>query len=136
METKQRIYLDGNNKLVVETNNATIDGYNKTITNLNGKFTIDADEVAKLLSMINEKNMFSCYALYGAQTKWHIGDENELTHQLDCEIKLRTEGERIMENIKKECSLLDQENTRLIKKINTFNRTRHWWERKFKINEE
>lgn len=129
METKQRIYFDENNKLVVETNNATIDGYNKTITNLNGKFTIDADEVAKLLSMINEKNMFNCYTLYDSQTKWFIGDANDLTHQLECEIKLRKKREE-------ECRGLDQIIWELKGKINDFNKTRHWWERKFKIYEE
>lgn len=129
METKQRIYLDGNNKLVVETNNATIDGYNKTITNLNGKFTIDADEVAKLLSMINEKNMFAFYPIYGKNTKWYVGDANDLTHQLDCEIELR-------KNREEECRGLDQRIWELKRKIDDFNKTRHCWERKFKIDEE
>lgn len=129
METKQRIYLDENNKLVVETDNATIDGFNKTITNLNGNFTIDANDVAKLLSMINEKNMFSHYALYSSQTKWYVGDANDLTHQLECEIKLRKERE-------KECRGLDQIIRKLKRKINDFNETRHWWERKIKIDEE
>ena len=136
METKQRIYLDGNNKLVVETDNATIDGYNKTITNLNGKFTIDADEVAKLLSMINEKNMFSCYTLHGSQTKWYIGDANDLTHQLECEITLRKEREKTIEEKRQECFEIDRENTKLLRKIENFNDSRHLWERKFKIYEE
>ena len=128
METKQRIYLDGNNKLVVETNNATIDGYNKTITNLNGEFTIDANNVAKLLSMINEKNMFAFYSIYSENTKWYVGDENDLTHQLDCEIELR-------KNREEECRGLDQRIWKLKRKIDDFNETRHWWERKFNIEE-
>ena len=134
METKQTIHLDENNKLVVETNNATIDGYNKTITNLNGKFTIDADDVAKLLSMINEKNMFSRHVLYGSQTKWYIGDANELTRQLDCEIKANEKREKIIEEKKQECFELNREITRLLRKIDTFNETRYWWERKLKID--
>jgi hypothetical protein len=128
METKQRIYLDGNNKLVVETNNATIDGYNKTITNLNGEFTIDANNVAKLLSMINEKNMFAFYPMYGENTKWYIGDANDLTHQLDCEIELR-------KNREEKCRGLDQRIWKLKRKIEDFNETRHCWERKIKIDE-
>lgn len=129
METKQRIYLDENNKLVVETNNATIDGYNKTITNLNGKFTIDANDVAKLLSMINEKNMFSYDTLYSCYRKWYVGDADELTHQLECEIELR-------KNREEECHRLDQRIGKLKRKIDDFNETRHCWERKFKIDEE
>lgn len=136
METKQIIYLDENNKLVVETNNATIDGYNKTTTNLNGKFTIDANDVAKLLSMINEKNMFSYDTLSFLYRKWYIGDADELTHQLECEIKLREEAEKTIMEKNLECTQLYREKTRLITKINDFNETRHLWERKFKINEE
>ena len=135
METKQTIHLDENNKLVVNTNQGVVEG-KESYAIIQGEFIIKAEDVAKLLSMINEKNMFSRHALYGSQTKWLIGDANDLTHQLECEIKLRKEGERIMEGKKQECSLLDQENTRLIKKINTFNRTRHWWERKFNIYKE
>ena len=57
METKQKVYLDENNKLVVITDNAIIDGYNKTTTSLGGEFIIDASNVAKLLSTINESNI-------------------------------------------------------------------------------
>lgn len=135
METKQTIHLDENNKLVVNTNKGVVEE-KESYAIIQGEFIIKAEDVAKLLSMINEKNMFNCYTLYGSHSKWLIGEANDLTHQLECEIKLRKEGERIMEDKKKECSLLDQENIRLIKKINTFNRTRHWWERKFERYKE
>jgi hypothetical protein len=135
METKQTIHLDENNKLVVNTNQGVVEG-KESYAIIQGEFIIKAEDVAKLLSMINEKNMFSRYALFASQTKWYIGDANDLTQQFECEIKLRKEGERIIEDKKREYLILDEENTRLLRKINKFNLTRHWWERKFKIDEE
>lgn len=128
METKQTIHLDENNKLVVNTNKGVVEekeGY----AIIQGEFTIKAEDVAKLLSMINEKNMFSYYTLYGSQTKWLIGDTNDLTHQLYCEIELR-------KNREKECHGLDQIIWKLKRKISDFNNSRYFWERKFKIDEE
>jgi hypothetical protein len=86
--------------------------------------------------MINEKNMFAFYSMYGENTKWYVGDADELTHQLECEIKLREEAEKTIMEKNLECTQLYREKTRLITKINDFNETRHLWERKFKINEE
>lgn len=121
METKQTIHLDENNKLVVETNNAFIDGYNKTITSLNGEFTIDANNVAKLLSMINKTNMYCYNGIFCSEARWFIGDEDEHTQHLDSETKLRKE--------------IEKKYNKLIRKIENFNETRHWWERKFNIEE-
>lgn len=128
METKQRIYLDENNKLVVNTNQGIVKE-RESYAIIQGEFTIDANDVAKLLSMINEKNMFAFYSMYGKDTKWYIGDANDLTHQLDCEIELRKKREE-------ECRGLDQIIWKFKRKKDDFNETRHWWERKFKIDEE
>jgi ATP-dependent exoDNAse (exonuclease V) alpha subunit len=128
METKQRIYLDENNKLVVNTNKGVVKE-RESYAIIQGKFTIGANDVAKLLSMINEKNMFAFYPMYGENTKWYIGNANDLTHQLECEVQLRKEKEE-------ESLILNRKNTRLIRKIDDFNETRHCWERKFKIGEE
>lgn len=134
METKQTIHLDENNKLVVNTNQGVVKE-RESCAIIQGKFTIDANDVAKLLSMINGKNMFSYDTLSSYYRKWYVGDANELTHQLECEIKLRKDRERVVEEKKEECLLLDRENTRLLRKINGFNQTRHWWERKIEIDE-
>ena len=128
METKQTIHLDENNKLVVNTNQGVVKE-RESYAIIQGEFTIDANDVAKLLSMINEKNMFSHYALFSSQTKWYVGDADELTHQLECEIELR-------KNREEECHRLDQRIWKLKREIENFNETRHCWERKFKINEE
>ena len=128
METKQTIHLDENNKLVVNTNQGVVKE-RESYAIIQGEFTINANDVAKLLSMINEKNMFSHYALFSSQTKWYVGDADELTHQLECEIELR-------KNREEECHRLDQRIWKLKRKIDDFNKTRHCWERKFKIDEE
>lgn len=135
METKQTIHLDENNKLVVNTNQGVVEE-KESYAIIQGEFTIKAEDVAKLLSMINEKNMFSYDTLYSFYRKWYIGDADEFTHQLECEIKLREEAEKTIMEKNLECTQLYREKTRLITKINDFNETRHWWERKFKIDEE
>lgn len=127
METKQTIHLDENNKLVVNTNQGVVEE-KESYAIIQGEFVIKAEDVAKLLSMINEKNMFSYDTLYSCYRKWYVGDADELTHQLECEIKLRKEREV-------ECHGLDQRIWKLKRKINDFNETRHWWERKIKIDE-
>lgn len=128
METKQTIHLDENNKLVVNTNQGVVKE-RESYAIIQGEFTIDANDVAKLLSMINEKNMFSYDTLYSCYRKWYVGDVDELTHQLECEIELR-------KNREEECHRLDQRIWKLKRKIDDFNKTRHCWERKFKIDEE
>ena len=128
METKQTIHLDENNKLVVNTNQGVVKE-RESYAIIQGEFTIDANDVAKLLSMINEKNMFSYDTLYSCYRKWYVGDADELTHQLECEIELR-------KNREEECHRLDQRIWKLKRKIDDFNKTRHCWERKFKIDEE
>ena len=128
METKQTIHLDENNKLVVNTNQGVVKE-RESYAIIQGEFTIKAEDVAKLLSMINEKNMFSYDTLYSCYRKWYVGDADELTHQLDCEIKLRKKKEE-------ECRGLDQRIWKLKRKIDDFNKTRHCWERKFIIDEE
>ena len=135
METKQTIHLDENNKLVVNTNQGVVEE-KESYAIIQGEFIIKAEDVAKLLSMINEKNMFNCYTLYGSHSKWLIGEANDLTHQLECEIKLRKEREKTIEEKRQECFEIERENTKIIRKIENFNETRHLWERKFKIYEE
>lgn len=125
METKQTVHLDENNKLVVNTNQGVVEE-KESYAIIQGEFIIKAEDVAKLLSMINEKNIFSHYTIYNEGTKWYIGEENDLTHQLNCEVALRKARE-------KEYKVLLEEHTRLIRKINTFNESRHLWERKLNI---
>ena len=135
METKQTIHLDKNNKLVVNTNQGVVEE-KESYAIIQGEFIIKAEDVAKLLSMINEKNMFSRYTLHGSYSKWLIGDANDLTHQLECEIELRKDREKKVEEKRQECFEIDRENTKIIRKIENFNETRHWWERKIKIDSE
>ncbi len=135
METKQTIYLDENNKLVVNTNQGVVEE-KESYAIIQGAFIIKAEDVAKLLSMINEKNMLSYHTLCSSEGEWFVGNANELTRQLECEIKLREEAEQTIMEKNLECTQLYRQNTRLIRKINDFNQSRHLWERKFKIDEE
>ena len=131
METKQTIHLDENNKLVVNTNQGVVEE-KESCAIIQGEFTIKAEDVAKLLSMINEKNIFSYDTLNSSYRKWFIGDASELTHQIECEIKLREEVEKVLMEKNLEYRQIYRERTSLITKINDFNETRHWWERKLK----
>jgi hypothetical protein len=125
METKQRIYLDENNKLVVETDNATIDGYNHTSTALNGEFIIQANDVAKLLSMINEANIKHKQNLYilGGDEYW-VQNDSQVEKAIQDKIRLMESRLDVETEISKH----------LHEKIEEFNKTRRWYERKLDVN--
>lgn len=128
METKQRIYLDDSNRLVVETNKGHIE-HNESYAIIQGEFTIHANDVAKLLSMINENNVKCCYNIYSYFSQYIAASENALTKDIE---KLNQE----LQEVKKDRDAYLHENEQLGRLIDDFNETRHWWERKIKIDEE
>lgn len=127
MEKEQRIYLDDSNKLVVVTNQGRIDG-NESYAIIQGEFTIYANDVAKLLSMINEKNV-KCYhdvcQYYG---RYIVASENTLTKDIE---KLNQE----LQEVKKDRDAYLRENEQLGRLIDDFNNSRYFWERKLNIEE-
>ena len=127
METKQTIHLDENNKLVVNTNQGVVEE-KESYAIIQGEFVIKAENVAKLLSMINEKNVKGITYLYSPNNKYFIANENEYTKDIEMlNNKLKEESEKV--------DKYSHRNSVLRLMIEKFNETRHWWERKFYIEE-
>ena len=127
METKQTIHLDENNKLVVNTNQGVVEE-KESYAIIQGEFVIKAENVAKLLSMINEKNVKGITYLYSPNNKYFIANENEYTKDIEMlNNKLKEESEKV--------DKYSHRNSVLRLMIEKFNETRHWWERKLNIEE-
>ena len=132
---EQRIYLDEYCKLVIETNNGKID-FDGTTTEIKGDFTIDAENVAKLLALLNKNAIgriaeIHYFIEHGMRVndKFCIMQDGELA-------KIMREQDKENEKLHSECEELKQirnEHTKLLLKIDNFNASRRPWERKFNI---
>lgn len=127
MKTKQRIYLDDSNRLVVETNKGHIE-HNESCAIIQGEFTIHANDVAKLLSMINENNVKCYYNIYSYFSQYIVASENALTKDIE---KLNQK----LQEVKKDRDAYLHENEQLGRLIDDFNNSRYFWERKLNIEE-
>ena len=127
MEKEQKIYLDDFNKLVVVTNQGRIDG-NESYAIIQGEFTIHANDVAKLLSMINEKNVKCYHDVYQYYSRYIVASNNTLINDIE---KLNHE----LQEVKKDRDVYLRENEQLGRLIDNFNNSRYFWERKLNIEE-
>lgn len=146
---KQRIYFNDENKLVIETDNCkNIDG--ELHTKVEGDFYIKDEDVAKLFSIVNEKNCSYPHSIYiqGTFTSYRELVNELLVIDDNCASVIESQKKNIegLEQDKKELSIVlkTQADASLVisnkleelgNKITEFNDTRHWWERKIKIEE-
>lgn len=153
--SEQRIYFNDENKLVIETNNCkNIDG--ELRTKVDGIFYADGETVAKLFSLINKENYSYPHSIciQGTFTSYYELVNELLVIDDNCAsvIELQEKNIKELEQDKKELeqdkiklntalktqadTLLDLSNklVELGNKITKFNDTRHWWERKIKID--
>jgi hypothetical protein len=132
---EQRIYLDEYCKLVVETNNGKIN-FDGTTAEIEGDFTIDAENVSKLLALLN-KNAIGRVAEFHYFIEHGIRKGDKFCIMQDGELaKIMREQDKENEKLHSECEELKQirnEHTNLLLKIDNFNASRRPWERKFNI---
>lgn len=50
----QKVYLNNEDKLIIETDNGRIDAENNQTTELKGKFEIDAEDLARIAAVLND----------------------------------------------------------------------------------
>lgn len=146
---KQRIYFNDENKLVIETDNCkNING--ELHTQVKGDFYIKDEDVAKLFSIVNEKNCSYPHSIHirGTFTSYYelVNELLVVDDNFASVIESQEKNIERLEQDKKELStvLKTQADTSLVlsnkleklgNKITEFNYTRHWWERKIKIEE-
>lgn len=128
------VYLDKNNKLVVETDNGRQDS-NGTTTKIEGSFSIQAEDVVKLFALVNNTDVVYPFVGYAPVTDWFfhsdfrtmiVAHDGCVMEQVNNALKKLKEQEETIENLRKK-------NLALSERIKEFNDSRYWWERKISI---
>lgn len=131
----KKCYIDSNNQLCVENDNALIKN-NETTTEIKGIYTIESDDVLKLLALLNDVII--------KQELWemnyrHYVYKGKIINNLTEELKeIISKNETLLDKNKsldKEIEKLEKEIFDLKSKLNKFNNSRRFWERKFNIND-
>ena len=152
-EIKKRVVIDENGKITVYNDNATITA-DTTSFELTGSFHIDADSVLRLLANEGIKSYLKERLFYTGdfQTLLLSKDEDILQHfdkmESRCKAthdlyeekikRLKHEKEELQKLLLEKDDYINEARFRLSNindRINSFNSTRHWWERKLKIKE-
>lgn len=130
----QRVTFDQNGELVVLTNKGKLDAKGKQEVVLDGLFSINARDLAKLLSMVTDvkfkeesyfRSFDGCVVNYFNPEK----DVQDLIHEIN---RKETQNEELRDTIKElERICLDYK-----LQISDFNKSRHFWERKFVLKPE
>lgn len=137
--SEQRIYLDEDNKLVIETNNGVIKSDGETSTKISGIFTISDEDVSKLMVLLNDCSIKGgCFNL--SETSGFVpvgsyvimGKEERIKEVNDTLRKLKELKEKKQEEVK--FRIKNGTDNKVKELINAYNNTRHWWERKIKID--
>lgn len=121
---EQRIFLDENDNLVVEANNGRQDANGASIK-IEGEFTVDAEDVVKLLGIVND-----VYYSYPAIKKYDISN-NPFFTDYKISYTLMTNDFCLQRSIER-CESLSQEVRELKDKIEELKRSLPWWRRIFK----
>ena len=130
---EQRIYLDKNSKLVVETDNGKVkcDGITAEI---DGVFTVCADDVCKLLALLNDVIVPYKHTVVSREWIWEQTMVFQKLYLREGEVNniLVAYEEKIKQILQKN-EELEKNNKLLREKIANFNASRRPWERKFPL---
>ena len=130
---EQRIYLDKYCKLVVETNNGKID-FDGTTAEIKGDFTIDAENVSKLLALLNDVIVPYKHTVVSREWIWEQTIVFQKLYLREGEVNniLAAYEEKIKQILQKNGEL-EKNNELLCNKIENFNASRRPWERKLNL---
>lgn len=136
--SEQRIYLDEDNKLVVITDNGktNADGTITTKIDIDKEFVVSGADVIKMFGLINKtdcvfpyiKDVRVGFGWYQTQTSCMIITKDGVVKDA-----LESNAKKI-ESYEKEIEDLKNENKELFQALEKYKDTRHWWERKIKID--
>jgi predicted DNA-binding antitoxin AbrB/MazE fold protein len=130
---EQKIYLDEISKLVVETDNGKVkcDGITAEI---DGVFTVYADDVCKLLALLNDVIVPYKHTVVTREWIWEKTKVFQKLYLREGEVNniLVAYEEKIKQILQKN-EELEKNNELLCNKIEKFNASRRPWERKFNL---
>lgn len=133
--SSKKCYIDSNNQLCVENDNALIKN-NETTSEIKGTYTIESDDVLKLLVLLNDVVI--------KQELWqenyrHYTYKGKIINNLTEELKEITSANNSLSDKLFRCETekekLEKEIFDLKLKLNKFNNSRRFWERKININD-
>lgn len=131
--TGQRVTFDTNGELVVLTNKGKLDAKGKQEVILDGIFTINARDLAKLLSMVSDVKFKEESYFRGLDgTLVTFFNPKKDVQDLIAEVK------NFEEDCYKANNLADKKELRLhsvLSQIRDFNESRHFWERKLELED-
>ena len=129
----QRVTFDTNGELVVLTNKGKLDAKGKQEVILDGILTINARDLAKLLSMVSDvKFKEESYFRGSDGTLVTFFNPNKDVQDLVAENK------ELEKSVNKAHYLADKKELRLhsvLSQIRSFNESRHFWERKLELED-
>lgn len=135
-EKKQTVTITEDLKVIVTANNGVLKGGKESVR-ISGEFVMNAKSVSLLIAALEGKNikmMASGYPLFDGLI---LGEEGakEIANKIEEREKRCDELESKWLKAEHEACEARRERDLLKEKINEFNKTRHWWERKLKIEE-
>lgn len=129
----QRVTFDTNGELVVLTNKGKLDAKGKQEVILDGLFTINARDLAKLLSMVSDVKLKEESYFRGSDgTLVTFFNPKKDVQDLIAELK------KYEEDYYKANNFADKKELRLysvLSQIRDFNESRHFWERKLELED-
>lgn len=129
----QRVIFDQNGELVVLTNKGKLDAKGKQEVVMEGLFTINARDLAKLLSMVTDVKF--------KEESYFRGSDGTLVTFFNPkkDVQDLIAGNKRLEEICHEATdLADRNNAKffnILTQVTAFNRTRHFWERKLELED-
>lgn len=131
--TGQRVTFDTNGELVVLTNKGKLDAKGKQEVILDGIFTINARDLAKLLSMVSDVKF--------KEESYFRGSDGTLVTFFNPKKDVQdliAENKKLENDCYKANNLADKKELRLrsvLSQVRDFNESRHFWERKFELED-
>ena len=131
--TGQRVTFETNGELVVLTNKGKLDAKGKQEVVMEGIFTINARDLAKLLSMVSDvKFKEESYFRGSDGTLVTFFNPKKDVQDLIAENKKQDEQYCEMRDIAEKTERLCHD---FLRQIRDFNESRHWWERKLELED-
>ena len=137
---KKRVSIDDSGILTISNDNAKW-VHGDTSTDIEGNYVISADDLRRLTVMMTENPIMVC----STQTGWYIKDYSPQVYNtlITTDKDIAEEVERMniaykkayeeLETIKCERNREKVKCENLTRKIEEYNKSRHWWERKLKL---
>jgi hypothetical protein len=137
IDEKKQVSIDESGILTIHSDNATwVQG--DVTTEIKGDYVINSESLHRLMVMMTKNPMLLCYV----RTNWYYQDyypsvhstlittDKEIAEELEKMHKAYEKAKKELEVVKRERDLEKFKRISFEKKIEEFNKSRHWWQGK------